>query len=162
LFVVLFILIVSPIAQACEPPQGAQRTERAGDAFELESLKWQKRIVVLLAPGPRDRSYAKQQEALTEHAKGLEERHIAIVSAFTDGTGMLDGRPIDQKSVRALRRDLNPARRVFTFVLIGKDGTEKMRVVGKPAEIEEVFATIDAMPMRQKEMKGQSESADGK
>ncbi len=40
----------------------------------------------------------------------------------------------------------------FTFILIGKDGGEKMRS-HEPVSLEKLYRTIDAMPMRQQEMK---------
>lgn len=38
------------------------------------------------------------------------------------------------------------------LVLVGKDGTEKARYA-LPADPDDVFARIDAMPMRQREMR---------
>ena len=39
----------------------------------------------------------------------------------------------------------------FTLILVGKDGTEKLRS-HKAVEVETLFETIDAMPMRIREM----------
>ncbi|QED28004.1 DUF4174 domain-containing protein [Microvenator marinus] len=40
----------------------------------------------------------------------------------------------------------------FTLILVGKDGTEKLRS-HKAVAVEMLFETIDAMPMRIREMK---------
>ena len=40
-----------------------------------------------------------------------------------------------------------------TFVLVGKDGTEKLRKA--KIDLDEIFEVIDAMPMRKREMKEQ-------
>ncbi|MCS4120976.1 hypothetical protein GGP45_001318 [Salinibacter ruber] len=42
----------------------------------------------------------------------------------------------------------------FRVVLVGKDGTEKRREA-EPVSARSVFDTIDAMPMRQREMREQ-------
>ena len=44
--------------------------------------------------------------------------------------------------------------RSFSVVLIGKDGGEKLRRA-TPLSPEELFAIVDAMPMRRAEMRGQ-------
>lgn len=71
--------------------------------------------------------------------------------------------PVSQKDFRErdlivltgtdeLRRKFHVAEGAFTVVLIGKDGGEKLRST-KPIDVEELNATIDAMPMRKSEMK---------
>jgi hypothetical protein len=149
----LSCLLIAFPAMSCELPDPAAREANAADAFELESLKWDKRVILLFAASPRDPAYARQQELFAEKSAEMTARDLVVVAAFADGSGMLDGRPIDTRSVRALRRDFQPRANAFSFVLVGKDGTEKMRVEGKPAKPAEVFDTIDAMPMRQTEMK---------
>ncbi len=151
----LALVLSAPIGAACELPDPQQREEQAADTFELSSLEWSNRVFLLFAPSPKDPAYKTQQEAFAGRYAELEERDVVIVTAFADGTGMLDGRPIDQRSVRALRRDLQPRARAYSFVLIGKDGTEKARIEGKPADLDEIFELIDSMPMRQREMKDQ-------
>jgi hypothetical protein len=145
-----------PSIGACELPDPAQREQAATDAFKLDSLQWKNRVILLFANGPRDAAYVRQQELLAQVDSGLKDRDLVVIAAFADGSGMLEGRPIEQASVRALRRDFQPRANAFTSVLIGKDGTEKMRVVGKPAQPDTIFETIDSMPMRQREMKDQS------
>lgn len=159
LAIISLLIFAVPIAAACEPPRGMNRTSDKAEAISLDEFKWENRVVLLFAPGPKDSDYHKQQEAFAEAKTGLRARDIVVVTAFADGSGMLDGRPIDQKSVRALRRDFQPVSGALTFVLVGKDGTEKMRVKGRPTKVEKIFETIDAMPMRQQEMEAQEEAA---
>jgi hypothetical protein len=51
-----------------------------------------------------------------------------------------------------LRRQFQVDDRRFTVVLLGKDGGEKFRS-SKPVTIEKLDALIDAMPMRQQEVR---------
>jgi hypothetical protein len=43
----------------------------------------------------------------------------------------------------------------FVVILIGKDGGEKLRKTGEILPTDLLFATIDAMPMRQREIRDQ-------
>jgi hypothetical protein len=51
-----------------------------------------------------------------------------------------------------LRKRLSVPSGRFTVILIGKDGGEKIRQ-GSSVDLKEIFAIIDAMPMRQQEMR---------
>ena len=53
---------------------------------------------------------------------------------------------------RDLRRRFEPNRLGLTVVLVGKDGLEKGRW-NRPVDVDEIFALIDTMPMRQREMR---------
>lgn len=156
----LLALVFSLPVVGCEVPDANTRTSKTAESVELDDMKWEKRVILLFAPGPRDPLYVQQQEALALARDGVTERDLVIIVAFADGSGLEDGLPIDQKSVRALRRDFQPAPGRFTFVLVGKDGTEKSRSVAKITEVETIFATIDAMPMRKREL--QEDGAAGK
>jgi len=50
--------------------------------------------------------------------------------------------------------DIRPGQ--FTVILIGKDGEEKLRSMGQ-VSMEELFSLIDAMPMRQSEIRERRE-----
>ncbi len=57
-------------------------------------------------------------------------------------------------AARGLRERFDVPRGAFRVVLVGKDGTEKRRAP-KPVPARSLFDTIDAMPMRQREMREQ-------
>ena len=52
-----------------------------------------------------------------------------------------------------LRKSLGVAERGFAVVLVGKDGGVK-KVWRDPVDPKGIFTIIDAMPMRQQEMRG--------
>lgn len=93
----------------------------------------------LLIFGEAQSAAVQQQLALlNKEAKGLQERDLQVVPA-------------------ADRHHLYKKYRVgaaepFVLVLVGKDGGEKYRSP-KPVFPDTIFAIIDAMPMRQSEMK---------
>jgi hypothetical protein len=66
------------------------------------------------------------------------------------------GTPLDTTSIERRRRRYEVPDDGFAVVLVGKDGTEKRRDLS-PVPVAPIFETIDAMPMRQREMRGDQE-----
>jgi len=83
----------------------------------------------------------KQTATLQSDKPGLTEREIVIKT--------YDASPKSAKEWKAW--EVDPAK-TFTFVLVGKDGGEKYRS-DKLVPNRELFGLIDAMPMRQSEVK---------
>ena len=107
----------------------------------VAEMRWQKRVLLLAAPGTGDPGIGGQRRALTGWDREARERDLAIVTVVGDRVeGATD-------TAAALRRRFRlPADR-FVAILIGKDGGEKMRST-QPIAAEMLADTIDAMPMR--------------
>lgn len=69
----------------------------------------------------------------------------------TDGTSTLDGHVLDTNQRQRLVSGFGLDANSFSVVLIGKDGGEKLRVNDVP-DLQAVYAVIDGMPMRGREM----------
>jgi hypothetical protein len=85
-----------------------------------------RRVLEISTPSVGDELYARQAAWVLPHWRGLLERDMEIVT--------------------------REGATAFKVRLIGKDGGEK-RVSTEPVTMTEVFALIDAMPMRREEMK---------
>lgn len=107
------------------------------EARDLDGMKWDKRPVLLFAPDATDPAYRRQMAALNARAPELRERDIVVLSDTAPAPG------------GALRQRFGGAG--FRFLLVGKDGGVKMDR-DTPVSAEELFATIDRMPMRRAEM----------
>mgnify|MGYP006275992019 FL=1 len=59
--------------------------------------------------------------------------------------------PLTQGAARELRDRFDVATDAFAVILLGLDGTEKRRETA-PLSVDDLFRTIDAMPMRRAEM----------
>ncbi len=93
---------------------------------------------VLIFGDPKSEPVAQQLQLLKKEAPELEERDMTITLAG--------------KNVQLYRKYKVAPSDSFTLILIGKDGGEKYRSQQQtPAQ--ELFALIDAMPMRQSEMR---------
>jgi hypothetical protein len=84
----------------------------------------------------------KQLAELNKDQQGLSERDITIHIIETSN---------EKAEAKKWRVDDTKA---FTFILIGKDGGEKLRS-DTVVPYRKLFATIDAMPMRRTEMQHQ-------
>ncbi|MFD1343477.1 DUF4174 domain-containing protein [Litorisediminicola beolgyonensis] len=127
------------------PERGSESLENDGVFADLDpetrslvGLKWENRPVVIFAPSRAHPGYGKQRKILEEVRDGLIDRDIVVLS---------DTDPAQEGALR----DRYGAHE-FEVLLIGKDGAIKLRRT-EPVSAQELFETIDAMPMRQREMK---------
>jgi hypothetical protein len=67
------------------------------------------------------------------------------------GNGTLDGQVVDADELRRIANQYGIGEDDFSVVLIGKDGGEKLRVNDVP-DLRSIYAVIDGMPMRSREM----------
>ncbi len=107
------------------------------EARDLSQLKWEKRPVLLFAPTPQDPAYNRQIDLFAAAEDALAERDIVVLS------------DTDAKAPSHLRQGFQPGG--FKLVLVGKDGGVKLERDGVVTP-DELFAIIDRMPMRRREM----------
>jgi hypothetical protein len=107
----------------------------------VAAMRWERRVLLLVAPRGDDAGLAAQRQALAGWDAGARDRDLAVVTIVGDRvSGADDGAAALRKRYRL------PAGR-FVAILIGKDGGEKLRSE-KPIPSESLAGTIDAMPMR--------------
>ncbi len=83
----------------------------------------------------------------------FEERDLRFVLLVDGRTGWIDGERLTEGSVKRLwQRTRNESQALPGCVLIGKDGGIKLRE-SCPVELGLIFARIDGMPLRQREMR---------
>lgn len=121
----------------------------------LEPHRWQDRVILLFAPA-QDHVFLQQQYTLlTAEMEKVTDRDLVFYQVFSE-TGLAPNeKPLPKEAVRALRERFEVSAAQFAIILVGKDGTEKLRreEVIKPKEI---FDLIDTMPMRRAEMRRDS------
>ena len=107
----------------------------------LAGYRWASRVLVVAAPDASNDLYRAQREALASARKGRAERDLVTLEAVGPGA-----------KAEALRRRLGLPGDAFRAVLVGKDGGVKLSS-DRPIPPQTLFGTIDAMPMRQDEMR---------
>ncbi|MEG3163110.1 DUF4174 domain-containing protein [Sphingomonas sp. PB2P19] len=109
----------------------------------LAQMRWERRVLVVVAQTAADPQLAEQRRILAAWRKESDARDLTIVEVVGDRvSGAAD-------AAAAIRRKYRlPAG--FAAILIGKDGGEKLRSP-RPFPAAALAETIDAMPMRRAE-----------
>lgn len=102
----------------------------------LDAYLWKSRPLVVFAQSADDPRYQQQMRLIEAERAALEERDVVIL---TD---------VEPMGASLLRKELRP--NGFTIVLVGKDGTVKLRKP-VPWDVRELSRAIDKMPLRQQE-----------
>ena len=104
------------------------------------------RHLPLFAPSADDERLARMERALEQHATAVSDRDLVVHRA---AGGAASGGGDDPAGLRDAW-DVPPE--AFCLILVGKDGGEKLRR-SEPVDLEDIFALIDSMPMRRREMR---------
>lgn len=121
-------------------------------AFDLKSYQWKNRLLLVFAPNENNPTYQKQMQLFQAQQADFSERDLLLVEILTEGTSRASGKVIDEADVTKVRSRFQVSPQDFRVILVGKDGTQK-RSDSKPVEAKVIFNEIDAMPMRQQEMR---------
>lgn len=105
-------------------------------AQDLTDYKWKSRILLIFGNEKDGQLTERQQVVFNAQKSGLKERDLVV---FVNP---------ESKSTKKLRNETG-----FEVILIGKDGGVKKRKT-ELMSTDELFAIIDAMPMRRSEMRG--------
>jgi len=141
-------------------PAVAMATPADSVDFRLEDHRWEHRLLFVFAPTDTSDALAQQEEGLAGHDEGFRDRALLLLTVTGSDRGThrpvpgADPRPLTEAAARRLRERFGVAPDAFRIVLVGKDGTEKRRDA-EPVTARSIFDTIDAMPMRQREMRQQ-------
>jgi hypothetical protein len=125
-------------------------TLRSAGRTALEKYRWEHRLLLVFAPDADSTLYLRQQQMLLDSKPGLNERDIVVISVLR-AVVEVGGKPDAAASSVELRDAFNVSPHEFRVVLIGKDGGVKLRQE-EPISMADLFALIDAMPMRKQEM----------
>lgn len=116
----------------------------------LAKYQWKNRIVLVFSPSEKNKIYQMQQLTLAKDMEGIKERDIIVFDIFEKFGKTLDKQTLSHEDCLYLRERFRIGEEEFCIVLIGKDGGEKYRK-NTIFSSEELFAVIDAMPMRRAE-----------
>lgn len=122
----------------------------------LAALRDHKRVLLIFG-GDSDPRVDQQWNTMVQHRGEAAERDLVTVRLTRSAVKLQDDqRPSEgsfsQTEERTLRTRFHIDSNTFAVVLIGKDGGEKLRSK-QPIPWDTLESTIDAMPMRQTEMR---------
>ena len=119
--------------------------------IDFSNYQWQNRLLLVFAPSPEHEEVEAQQQLLEGQEAELRDRDLLIAYLFQE-EGRIEDKTLSAEDVTTLRERYGVGEGDFIVLLIGKDGTAKERLE-EPTQPADLFATIDAMPMRQREMR---------
>ncbi|MBD2438816.1 DUF4174 domain-containing protein [Nostoc sp. FACHB-110] len=143
-------IVLSPVSIA-DTVQGSTHTIKMS-SFNLSSQKWQNRVLLVFAPSVNNRTYQQQMQLFNQHQNGFTDRDLVLVQVLATEKSYANGQLIDESSAANLRSRFGVDKQNFCVILVGKDGSVK-RTDTTPVEVKAIFEQIDAMPMRQQEMR---------
>ncbi|MGI4883840.1 MAG: DUF4174 domain-containing protein [Janthinobacterium lividum] len=125
------------------PPWAAAQTPAAAPLQQaLRAGRDRQRLLLVGAPTAKHPAFKRQKELLAAAAGQLQERDIRVLDVFYDQLNSAD---------RQLAQRLGLRPPAFGVVLVGKDGGAK-RTSAVPLMPDDLFGTVDKMPMRRQEM----------
>jgi hypothetical protein len=120
--------------------------------FDLDAYQWKNRIILLFAPSSDSDAYKRQMREFEGQGDGILDRDLIILKLFENGESRFGDTSLSERVAPQMRRQFNVGEGKFSIFLMGKDGTIKLRST-VPVSVSEIFSLIDAMPMRQEEMR---------
>jgi hypothetical protein len=144
---ILSLLLLTPSMQSQNP-------------HPLATLVDNTRALLVFAPSEDDPRFVRQQSLLRDHAAGMADRNLILIPVLGHWQPSPSANSLRNENVpfsnpeeqRYMRRRFKVPAGSFAVVLIGKDGGEKLRQ-SRPIDMPHLAAIIDAMPMRQQEMR---------
>ena len=121
------------------------------EAQDLDQHRWKDRLILVYSEERESKALTQQLEELASDMKGFEERRLVIYAVSGDyfRKGFKKG-PWQRKNQSM--DTYFPSEKAFEVVLLGLDGGVKLRQDHLLTR-NKLYSTIDAMPMRQRELK---------
>ena len=150
LIVVVLALLMPCLTMAQSPADSVD--------VRLDDHRWEHRLLFVFVPANAADARAEQEDEFEGHDAGFRDRDLRLFTLTGPDRGTLrtepgaEPRPLTVAAVERIYDRFGVPADAFRVVLVGKDGTEKRRNA-EPVTARSVFDTIDAMPMRQREMR---------
>ena len=120
--------------------------------FDLASYQWKNRVIIIFDTSPATENYRMQKGELETRTEGVLDRELIVLELFENEQSRMGDVFLPDDAVKNLRDLFSAEQGRFQVILVGKDGGVKLRS-DKPVPAAELFGLIDAMPMRQEEMR---------
>jgi hypothetical protein len=130
---------------------GSSRIAKAM-SIDLSQFRWKNRLLFLFAPDNHHPLFEALHDSLSAQKPEVADRDIIVFKVLESGQSRMDMDLLEPQSADFLRKRFNVSRGQFTVILVGKDGGVKLNRQEK-TELQDIFVLIDAMPMRQEEMR---------
>ena len=116
---------------------------------ELSSYRWSNRILLVMSNDPNNPEVRRQISLFANDSLDLVERKLMLLQVFPEHY-LMGSNNFVRRQTGEIYFDYKTSERPFEVVLLGLDGSEKLRrfeIISPP----DLYAIIDAMPMRRSE-----------
>ena len=120
--------------------------------FSMSAYRWKKRPLLLFAGNEEDSRLRHQLSSIEATRDRFDERDMVLIVILGAGRSRVEGRGLTTDDADRLRASYEVERREFALRLVGKDGSVKRRSPDV-VPMDEIYDLIDAMPMRQQELR---------
>lgn len=117
----------------------------------MDAYLWSNRPLLIFAPAPDETILAGQRAALSDYREDLLDRDMVVIEVVGDRVA-IDGQERTSLTAAELRKRYRVRDDAAIVLLVGKDGGVKIREDSALSALT-LFGTIDAMPMRRREMR---------
>ena len=119
----------------------------------LKDFQWQKRLVVIYTADDESVTLQKQLDEIKKEKDSFEERDLQVIVLQNQKVDVWNSVETHQLKFEQIQSVLGiDETKNYQNILIGKDGGVKLKR-NSPISNQKLFDTIDAMPMRQREMR---------
>jgi len=143
--------IVAAIIVVVALSAGGSQNERE-TTVDLNQYRWKNRLLLLFTPTRDHPWFDSLHGSLMTRKVDVADRDLVVFEVLESGLSTVDTEPLDPGTAEMLREKFGVAEGSFSVILVGKDGGVKLDHQDH-ISLEEIFALIDAMPMRQEEMR---------
>jgi hypothetical protein len=120
--------------------------------LDLTQFQWKTRLLFIFAPNHNHPFFDSLHKSLLAQKSEVADRDLVIFEILESGPSSLNTKDLDCQTAQSLRKKFDILKGRFVVILVGKDGGIKLNRQDL-TQLEDVFALIDAMPMRQEEMR---------
>ena len=131
---------------------GISSRDAQAQSLDLSEFQWKNRLLFLFAPNRNHPMFDALHTSLAVRQSEAIDRDLMIFEILESSPSRMNNESIDSETARLLRVKFGILRDDFTVILIGKDGGIKLNRK-KQTQLDDIFALIDSMPMRQEEMR---------
>jgi hypothetical protein len=118
--------------------------------IDLNDYLWKNRVVIIFTNSWDNADYRTLKDDWNGRHIETEDRDMILIEIVNTTKGFMKSKVLGDAALQAITRQIPPQDRPFEVVLIGKDGTVKLRTTN--SSLEQIFSLIDTMPMRINEM----------
>ena len=133
------------------------------EPLDLSQFQWKNRLLFIFAPNRNHPLFEPLHKSLAAQKTEAADRDLVVFEILESGPSSVNTNYLDPQAAQKLRDKFDVQRGRFAVILVGKDGGIKLNR-RDPTQLADIFALIDAMPMRQDEMRqkkrlGESDTA---